>query len=56
MLSPAKKKKGSITVGKLADMVILDADLFAIPPEKIGDVKVRVTLIGGKIVYEASWQ
>ncbi len=51
-----EKEKGSITVGKLADMVILDADLFAIPPEKIGDVKVRVTLIGGKIVYEASWQ
>ena len=51
-----EKEKGSITVGKLADMVILDADLFAIPPEKIGNVKVRVTLIGGKIVYEASWQ
>jgi predicted amidohydrolase YtcJ len=45
--------KGSITPGKLADMVILSDDLFSIPPEKIRDVKVLKTMVGGKIVYDA---
>lgn len=48
----AEKQKGSLTAGKLADMVLLDADLFAIPPERIRDVKVRATLVGGKVVYQ----
>jgi hypothetical protein len=47
-------QKGSITKGKLADMVILDQDLFAIAPEKIRDVKVVETIVGGKVVYDAS--
>jgi len=47
-----ENEKGSLAPGKLADVVVLDADLFAIPPEKIRDVKVRATLVGGKIVYE----
>ena len=48
-----EKEKGSITPGKLADVVILDADLFSIAPEKIKDVAVRYTLVGGKLIYEA---
>ena len=35
------KEKGSITPGKLADMVLLGDDLFTIAPAKIRDVKVR---------------
>ena len=46
-------QKGSITPGKLADVVILDADLFRIPPEKIKDAKVVKTVVGGRIVYSA---
>jgi hypothetical protein len=49
----AEKHKGSITPGKLADLVLLDADLFAIPPEKIKDAKVSMTIVGGKVVYAA---
>ncbi|MDO8569029.1 MAG: amidohydrolase, partial [Dehalococcoidales bacterium] len=45
--------KGSITPGKLADMVILSADPTVIPPEKIKDVKVEMTIIGGRVVWEA---
>lgn len=45
--------KGSITPGKLADMVILSDDLFAIDPVKIRDVKVLKTMVGGKFVYDA---
>jgi predicted amidohydrolase YtcJ len=48
-----EKEKGSLTVGKLGDVVILDADLFSIAPEKIKEAAVRWTIVGGKIVYEA---
>jgi predicted amidohydrolase YtcJ len=47
------KEKGSITPGKLADMVILSDDIFKIDPMKIRDVKVLRTIIGGKLVWEA---
>ena len=47
------QEKGSITPGKLADMVILSDDLFSIPPEKIRGVKVVKTFVGGHIVYDA---
>ena len=46
-------QKGSLTPGKLADVVILDADLFSIPPEKIKDAAVLSTIVGGHIVYTA---
>jgi len=48
-----EKEKGSITPGKLADVVILDTDVFAIAPEKIKDAAVRYTVVDGKVVYEA---
>jgi hypothetical protein len=46
-----EKEKGSITAGKLADMVILSDDIFAIKPEAIRNVKVETTIVGGKLVY-----
>jgi predicted amidohydrolase YtcJ len=46
--------KGSISVGKLADMVILSDDIFSIDPTKIRDVKVLRTIVGGKTVWDAS--
>jgi hypothetical protein len=45
--------KGSITQGKLADMVLLSDDPTTTPPEQIKDVKVEVTIIGGEVVWEA---
>jgi predicted amidohydrolase YtcJ len=47
------KEKGSITPGKLADMVILSEDIFRIDPKQIRDVKVLTTIVGGKIVWQA---
>jgi predicted amidohydrolase YtcJ len=44
-------RKGTLEPGRLADFVILDADIFKIPPEEIGQVKVRMTVVGGKVVY-----
>src|SRR5687767_8436521 len=46
--------KGSLTPGKLADFVIIDRDLFAIPPAQIKDAKVLLTVVGGRIVYGAA--
>ena len=48
----AEDIKGSITPGKLADLVVLDQNLFEIPPEDILQVRVRMTLVGGRILYE----
>ena len=49
-----EKEKGSITPGKLADMVLLSDDIFVIAPENIRNVKVLKTIVGGKIVWDAS--
>lgn len=49
-----EKEKGSLTPGKLADVVVLDSDLLALAPEKIKDAVVRYTIAGGKVVYQAS--
>jgi len=47
------KEKGSITPGKLADMVLLSDDIFSIDPARIRDVKVLQTIVGGKLVYDS---
>jgi len=47
-----EKEKGSITPGKLADMVLLSDDIFTIAPEKIRDVKVVKTILGGRVIFD----
>jgi predicted amidohydrolase YtcJ len=49
----AEKQKGTLAPGMLADFVVLDRDLTAIPPQKILDTQVLRTVVGGKIVYES---
>ena len=44
--------KGTLESGKLADIVILDRDLFEIPPAEIKDVQVLATLVGGRFVFD----
>lgn len=43
--------KGSLTVNKLADMVVLAQDPWLVDPETIGEVDVDMTIVGGRIVY-----
>lgn len=46
-------KKGSIRNGKYADFAVLDKDVFSVPEEEIKDIKVCMTVLDGKVVYEA---
>lgn len=48
-----EKKKGTIAPGMLADMVLLSDDIFRIDPVKIENVTVRLTIMDGRVVYEA---
>ncbi|PYS88647.1 MAG: amidohydrolase [Acidobacteria bacterium] len=45
--------KGTIEVGKLADFVLLSDDIFSIDPVNIRNVKVLMTIVNGRVVYEA---
>ena len=47
-----ERNVGSLTPGKLADIVVLNADIFSIPLETLKDVKVVSTIVGGKVIYE----
>jgi len=48
----AEDERGSIEVGKLADLVVIDRDFLACPVEEIKDIEPRMTIIEGKIVYQ----
>ena len=48
-----EKETGSIEVGKAADLVVLDRNLFDVPPSQIHEAKVLWTLLEGKEVYRA---
>lgn len=43
--------KGSIEEGKLADLAVISRDPHAVPPSKIGNIKVEMTIVGGSVVY-----
>ena len=49
----ADSNRGSITVGKYADLVLLSADLFEIPHREILNTEVVLTMVGGSVVYRA---
>jgi predicted amidohydrolase YtcJ len=48
-----EQHKGQVREGFLADLVLVNADMFALPPETISELKPLVTLCDGRIVYEA---
>jgi len=48
----AERSRGKVAPGYLADLVVLDQDLTAIPPEAIEHAEVRATIVGGKVVFQ----
>jgi predicted amidohydrolase YtcJ len=48
-----ERKKGTIEVGRLADMVVLSADYLTVPEDQIKDIKPVLTIVDDKVVYAA---
>jgi predicted amidohydrolase YtcJ len=49
----AEKEKGSLEPGKLADLAVLSQDIFTVPPMELSKTESILTMVGGKIVYDA---
>ena len=49
-----ESRKGILAKGRLADFVMLERDIFEIPPEEIGAVRVRITVVGGRVVFDGT--
>ena len=47
-------RRGSLVVGKLADLAVLDKDYLTVPVEQIGGIQSLLTLVGGRVVYADS--
>jgi len=45
-----EKMKGSIEKGKLADVIVVSDDPLTVPPDKLKDIKVEMTIVDGKVV------
>jgi hypothetical protein len=45
--------RGSLTVGKLADLAVLSRDYLTVPVDEVGDIESLLTMVGGRIVYAA---
>jgi predicted amidohydrolase YtcJ len=45
-----EKERGSLEVGKLGDLIVLDRDLMTCPVNEVRDITVRATVVGGKVV------
>ena len=52
----ANDVKGTLAPGKLADLIIVDRDIFRVDPTDIEHAKVRLTIMDGRVVYEAAGQ
>jgi hypothetical protein len=48
----AERRLGTLRPGMLADVVLLDRDLFRSRPEDLGQARIRATVAGGRVVYE----
>ena len=50
-LAGRQQDLGTLEAGKLADLVVLDRDIFTVPPEEIRNLQVEATMVGGGFSY-----
>jgi predicted amidohydrolase YtcJ len=50
--SQDEQKLGSLEAGKLADLVVLDGDYMGVTEDKISELPVIMTIVGGKVIYD----
>jgi Amidohydrolase family len=50
-LARDEKRRGSLTPGKIADLVVLDRDPIETPPAELADIRVVATMLGGRWVH-----
>ena len=51
-----EKEKGSLTPGKLADLVVLSKDIMTVPEDQIPTAVPDLTIVGGKVAYRRAGQ
>ena len=49
-----EEDRGSLEVGKLADMIVLAEDIFTVDPDRIKDIGIEQTIVGGEIVHSTT--
>src|SRR5262249_40144441 len=47
-----EKDKGTLEVGKLGDVILIDRDILTCPVDDVADTRVLATVVGGRVVYE----
>lgn len=52
-MSSEETKKGTLEIGKFADLVLLSEDYFSVPVDEIRNLESVLTMVGGKVVYAA---
>ena len=52
-MSSEEDKKGTLSAGKLADLVVLTGDYFSMPVDNVKDLESLLTMVGGRVVYAA---
>jgi hypothetical protein len=53
-LSFEEDQKGSIEIGKFADLAVLSADLLTVPADEVHDIQVLLTMVGGITVFKSA--
>ena len=48
-----ENRKGTLEIGKQADVVVLEDNPFTVPPNTIGDIPVKMTVVAGEVVFDS---
>ena len=49
-----EENRGSLEVGKFADMIVLAEDIFTVDPERIKDIGIEQAIVGGEVIHSTT--